>query len=153
MLSRFEQFTLTISGISRSIQKIERKEMDQYGLKGGCAQYLVALSHHPEGLTAAQLCEVCDLDKAAVSRAVKELEQQGMLRRDGGSAGYRAKLQLTELGQQAAAFTRGRAMAAVETAGRDLSDGERVILYGALQSIAARLQAIEEQGIPIQSKE
>ena len=33
MISRFEQFTSAISGIYRSIQKIEREQMEKYGLK------------------------------------------------------------------------------------------------------------------------
>ena len=40
MISRFERFSFAISGIYRSIQKIERDEMERYGLKGGYAQYL-----------------------------------------------------------------------------------------------------------------
>ena len=50
MISRFEQFSFTISNIYRSIQKIEREEMDRYGLKGVYAQYLVALKRFPQGL-------------------------------------------------------------------------------------------------------
>ncbi len=153
MLNRFEQFTLAISGIYRTIQKIERREMEQYGLKGGSAQYLVALSRHPEGLTAAQLCELCDLDKAVVSRTVKELEQRGLLTRDSGATGYRAKLQLTPAGQQAADFVRERAMAAVEAAGAGLSHAERAAMYAALESIALRLLALETQGVPLNNKE
>lgn len=56
MISRFERFSFAISGIYRSIQKIERDEMERYGLKGGYAQYLVAMARHPQGLTSAQLC-------------------------------------------------------------------------------------------------
>ncbi len=153
MLSRFEQFTLAISGIYRSIQKIERKEMERYGLKGGCAQYLVALSQNPEGLTAAQLCELCDVDKAAVSRALSELESRGMVCRQGGLTGYRAKLTLTDEGCRVAAYTRRCAMAAVEAAGQDLSPETRAALYTALQSISGHLQTIQRQGIPQKDKE
>lgn len=148
MLSRFEQFTFVISGIYRSIQKIEREEMDKYGLKGGYAQYLVAMARYPEGLTAAQLCEICDLDKAAVSRSLNEMEQRGLLVRDSTAGAYRAKLYLTAAGQDAAAYVRKKACIAVETAGRDLSDRDRMVLYGALESIADRLHTISKEGIP-----
>ena len=59
MISRFEQFTSAISSIHRSIQKIEREQMEKYGLKGVYAQYLVTIQRYKDGITAAQLCEVC----------------------------------------------------------------------------------------------
>ena len=74
MINRFQEFSVSIAAIYRHIQKIERAEMVQYGLKGSTAQYLTALRLHEEGLTASQLCEVCDKDKAAISRVLTELE-------------------------------------------------------------------------------
>ncbi len=148
MLSRFEQFTFMISGIYRSIQKIEREEMDKYGLKGGYAQHLAAMARHPEGLTATQLCEICDLDKAAVSRSLTEMEQRGLLERDMTAGAYRAKLCLTSTGREAADYVRKKACAAVEAAGKKLSDGDRAVLYTALESIAGQLQTIAKEGLP-----
>lgn len=148
MLNRFEQFTFVISGIYRSIQKIEREEMDKYGLKGGYAQYLIAMARFPEGITAAQLCEICDLDKAAVSRSLNEMEQRGLLVRDTSAGAYRAKLRLTAAGNEAVAYVRKKAAAAVEAAGHKLSDQQREVLYNALESIFTRLQTISKEGIP-----
>ena len=74
MIDRFELFVAAISGIYRDIQKIERDEMVKYGLKGPYAQYLVAMKRCPQGITASALCEVCDKDKAAVSRMLGEME-------------------------------------------------------------------------------
>lgn len=148
MLNRFEQFTFVISGIYRSIQKIEREEMDKYGLKGGYAQYLAAMARFPEGVTAAQLCEICDLDKAAVSRSLTEMEQRGLLSRDTAAGYYRAKLHLTPAGQAAVAYVQKKACSAVEAAGHDLSDQQREVLYNALESIFGRLQTICKEGIP-----
>ena len=73
MLSRYEQFSYIVSGINRHIQKLERDEMIKFGYKGAFAQYLVAMRHYPKGVTAAQLSEICDKDKAAVSRIVTEM--------------------------------------------------------------------------------
>lgn len=155
MISRFEQFSFAISNIYRSIQKIEREEMDRYGLKGVYAQYLVALERFPQGLPASKLCEICDLDKAAVSRVVAEMVQRGLLERDTANAsGYRAKLCLTAAGREAANYVNRRAQQAVEAAGCDLEDHDRKVLYAALESISTRLQTISREGIPNQlSKE
>lgn len=151
MISRFEQFTTAISGIHRSIQKIEREEMEKYGLKGAYAQYLVTIQRYPEGITAAQLCEVCDLDKAAVSRTLAEMFQRGLLERT-GETGYRAKLKLTAAGEDATEYVNRLAGAAVEAAGQELTDESRAVLYAALESIAGRLAVICKDGIPERNK-
>ena len=95
MISRYEQFAALISGIERGIQRIERDEMEKLGYKGAYAQYLAALRRYEGGVTAAQLCEICDRDKAAVSRVVAELEQKSLVSRESG-ASYRAALRLTD---------------------------------------------------------
>lgn len=149
MLDRFEQFTTLISAIYRDIQKIERDEMEKQGLRGAYAQYLLALMQNPQGLTAAQLCETCEKDKAAVSRAVSELEDKGFLVRNAQNANtYRAALTLTVKGTEAARFVSNRAALAVEQAGKGLSDPDRRVFYAALGLIASNLQTISKEGIP-----
>lgn len=149
MLNRFEQFTAAISALHRDVQKIERDEMEKRGLRGAFAQYLLAISRHPEGITAAALCEVCDKDKAAVSRIISEMEARGLLEKENdGISQYRAKLRLTQQGQVAAAFVRERASIAVELAGSGLSDEDRKIFYSALERISVNLQHICADGIP-----
>ena len=147
MLNRFEHFTAAISAIYRDIQKIERDEMEKQGLRGAFAQYLLALKRHPQGITAAALCEVCDKDKAAVSRVITELEAKGLLYKD-SEGQYRAKLYLTPAGEEAAAFVEKRASAAVELAGNGLSDSDRTVFYNAMERIAGNLQQICLNGIP-----
>ena len=148
MVSRFEQFTTSISTIYRFIQKIERDEMEKYGLKGAFAQYLIVMSRFPDGITAAQLCEICDKDKAAVSRIVAELEAKGLAVREGTN--YRALVRLTESGRDAARFVRERAHIAVTLAGKGITDEERKAYCAALDQIAANLQIISKEGIPEQ---
>ena len=149
MLNRFEQFTATISTINRCIQKLERDEMEKHGFKGAIVQYLVVLSAHPEGLTAAELAERSDRDKAAVSRIVSEMTEKGLICRQGSKdKTYKARLQLTEDGKKAADFVSARARAAVEAAGRELSDEDRAIFYAALGSIAKNLEELCRDGIP-----
>ena len=144
-MDRFEIFTAAVSGIFRDIQKIERDEMEKYGLKGAYAQYLLALARHPEGLSAAELCEVCDKDKAAVSRIVSELEEKGLIHRREGQ--YRARLSLSDEGIRAAKYVEERAERAVELAGAGLSDEDRRVLYSALDTIASNIRNICKEGI------
>lgn len=149
MLSRYGQFSYVISKISRSIQKIERDEMVKYGFRGAFAQYLLALNGHPDGLTCGQLCEICDKDRAAISRIVSEMEEKGLVIREGANDNmYRALIRLTDEGRRAAEFVCARAVPAVAAAGRGLTDENRKIFYEALDLIAANLEKISREGIP-----
>lgn len=149
MIERFEQFVSYISAIHRDIQKIERDQMVNYGLKGAYAQYLVAMHRYPEGITAAELCEVCGKDKAAVSRALSEMENKGLIVKQCNHENqYRARLFLTAAGMDAADYVCRKAVAAVQIAGQELDDETRTILYRSLRGIAAQIQKISEDGIP-----
>ena len=148
MVSRFEQFSGAVSCIYRCIQKIERVEMAKYGLKGPHAQCLLAMGHHPEGLTSSELCTLCDKDKAAISRTVAELEREGLvIRNTKGSNRYRALLKLTQQGETAAAQVEERAKLAVEKAGEGMTDQQRAVFYEVLGLIAGHLQEICEDGL------
>lgn len=149
MLERFDRFTSAISSIHRFIQKIERDEMAKYGLKGAAAQYLLALRRYPQGITAAGLCEVCDRDKAGISRIISEMEGKGLLTRtSSGDSQYRALLTLTEKGLQAADFVDRRATLAVALAGKDTSPEDRATLYTALERIVDNIKELSRKGIP-----
>ncbi len=149
MVTRFEQFVSSISALYKYTQKIARSEMIAYGLKGSFAQYLLAIGHHPEGLTASALCEVCDKDKAAISRVIAEMEQKGLIYREStGVSHYRAKLKLTEKGREAADHVHERAKLAVEAAGKGLSEEDRQNFYSSLHILAENLHTISKKGIP-----
>lgn len=147
--NRFEQFSYVISGINRYIQKIERDEMVKYGYKGAYAQYLMAIRRFPDGITSAKLCEICDKDKAAVSRVVAEMAEKGLITRESRSERrYNAPIRLTETGQQLAAYVDERACAAIDAVGSDMTDEDRRAFYATLDFIAAKLQTISKEGIP-----
>lgn len=149
MTSRFEQFSAVISGIYWYIQKLERVEMIRQGYKGSFAQYLVAMNHFEDGLTSARLCEICDKDKAAVSRAIGEMESMGLVTREStGDSRYRAKIRLTDQGKEAARYVSHRAQIAVEAVGNELSEEERKVFYQTLDRIFTKIQVLTKEGIP-----
>ena len=148
MVSRFERFSFAISEISRCWHKIASQEMEKYGLKGPHAQCLLAMRRYPEGITAARLCEVCDKDKAAISRMMGELEEKGMVSRgDEKGNRYRMQLRLTALGEEAADHVEQRAKLAVEEAGSGMTEEQRATLYAVLDLIAGNLQTICAEGL------
>lgn len=148
MIDRFEQFCTSISSIQRSIVKIERVEMAKYGLKGPHANCLVALERYPDGITAAQLCEICDKDKAAISRTVSELEQAGMVtRQDPDGKRYRSVLRLSEKGRKIAESLNDRILLAVTRASEGYDGEKQQIFIRVLNLIAGNLQSICRDGL------
>ena len=148
MIERFEQFTYSVNGIYRYILKIERDEMEKYGFKASYALYLTVMSRFPDGVTAARLSELCDRDKAGISRIVTEMEQNGLVTRKSNKDNfYRARLVLTDRGKKISEFVQKKAIAAVLQAGGEISDENRKIFYDCLSIIAANLKKISIDGL------
>ncbi|MBQ3531964.1 MAG: MarR family transcriptional regulator [Oscillospiraceae bacterium] len=150
MESRFEQFKMAISGINRYVQKIERNEMVKRGYKGAFAQYLAVLKRFEEGLTSSELCEICDKDKAAVSRIIAEMEEKGLISREHKKVRtYRTKIVLTEKGRNTADYVSERAKAAIAAVSDGVMDeNQREVFYSTLEVLYKNLQKVSREGIP-----
>ena len=149
MLYRFERFSRAISEISRCWHKLAGDELAKYGLNSPHAVYLNTLHQYDDGITAAQLGELCGKNKADVSRMVSILEKKGLVQKEtSGGNMYRARLVLTQEGKAAARHVQERAALAVELGGAGLSETEREVLYRALEQITTNLQALCKDGLP-----
>ena len=154
MENRYELLSSSISCMYHDIQKIERIEMARYGLKGPHAQCLLAMKRHPDGITAARLCEICEKDKAAVSRILAELEDAGMiLRENRNGTRYRSCLTLTVQGMAAAEAVVEKARLAVEVAGTGFDEKDRETFYRVLSIIAGNLHRLCREGLEQSEKE
>ena len=148
MENRYELLSGAISCMYHDIRKIERVEMARYGLKGPHVQCLLAIKKHPEGITAARLCEICEKDKAAVSRTLAELEEVGMIYRENRNGSrYRSALMLTEQGEIAAEAVVEKVRMAVERAGIGFGEAEREVFYRVLALIAGNLHKLCKEGL------
>ena len=148
MIDRFEQFTRAIASIYKSIMKIERAELDQNELKAPHTQCLLTLKQYPDGITAARLCEICDKDKAAISRTVAELEELGLVQRENPNGKrYRSCINLTQKGMQAAQHVKDLVYAAVTQASAGYGAEQREVFVSVLSMIADNLQAICRKGL------
>lgn len=148
MIDRFELFTTYIADIHRQIQKIERDVMESYGLKGPHVQCLVAMSRLDRGVTAAQLCALCEKDKAAISRTLSEMVQEGLVVRE-GQGSYRATLRLTDKGAEVARQVNQKVRLAVSRAGDGISETDREALYTSLGRICTNLKHMSKEGLSI----
>ena len=148
MVKRFEAFTLGLSRVNSAWNKLAVEELKKLGLQGNYAVYLVALSKHEDGLTSAKLCEICNKDKAEVSRAVSTLEKKDIVLRENATGnGYRARIKLTKKGTEITNALRERIQLAVERGGSGLTDEQRDHFYLALQVIADNLNEINQNGL------
>ena len=81
-MDRFETFTNTIAKISRNIKRIKSNEMQKFNLKTPHVSCLYFLYKKDGSLTAKELCDVCDEDKAAISRSIEHLEKENFIKCD-----------------------------------------------------------------------
>lgn len=138
MIHRFEAFVSGITTCYKYIQRIKALEMTEFGLKGTHVMCLFFLHHNPDGLTAAQLCQLCGEDKAAISRTLATLQSQGYL--VSGEKKYRALLRLTDKGRAVAEQVDGLIAQWVGFGGDGLSEEDRATFYRVLELIAGNLR-------------
>ncbi|MBQ2817051.1 MAG: hypothetical protein IJF16_03880 [Clostridia bacterium] len=148
MVDRFERFSFAISEIYRHWHRIASEEMEKYGLKGPHVVYFITMLRFPQGLTSAQLSELCSRDKADVSRAMALFEEKGFVKRSDSENRYRAVLTLTKEGREAAQKLSQRASLAVEKGGGGISKEDREIFYATLETIAVNLRSVSKEGLP-----
>lgn len=143
MIQRFEMFVTAITQIYKSIQRLKSQEMASLGLKGTHVMCLFQLHQHPDGLTTTHLAQLCGEDKAAVSRALAELEAKGLttVAEVPGQRRYRAPVTLTESGQQVTSRMDQLILDAVQAGAQGYTDEERTIFYRVLLRVADNLQA------------
>ena len=140
MNERFETFTVLITKISRNIKKIKNQEMADYGLKSvhvSCLYYL----YTAEFMTATDLCERCEEDKATISRALVFLEKNGYILCECKSAKrYKSPLVLTEKGREVAQKIADKISFVLNDICVGLSDEERSEFYRSLAIVSESLE-------------
>ena len=142
MKERFETFTILIARISRGIKRIKAEEMAEFGLKGPHVSCLYYLSRCGE-MTAVELCERCDEDKAAISRSLDDLEKNGYIAcASGAGKRYKSPLRLTEKGREVGCAIGEKITRIVDAASEGLSEEERRTMYRALARISGNLESI-----------
>ena len=145
MKERFETFTVLISKISRNIRKIKNQEMQEYDLRSthiSCLYYLYC----SQGLTATELCERCEEDKATISRAIEYLEGNGYIVCQSRSAKrYKAPIALTERGFEAGKRIADKIGAVLDEMSAELSEEERASFYRSLAIISDSLESISSR--------
>ena len=141
---RFDLFISAITQISKDIQKIKNREMLSFGLRGSHVMCLFYLKQNKEGLTAAELSALCEVDKGAVSRTIAELDKQGyvVIPEETEKRKYRAKITLSGLGKQLTDQIEVIIDKVVEEASNGLSEAERASFSQSLFLISENLRKL-----------
>ena len=142
MQERFEKFTVLVAKAARNIRKIKTGEMAEFDLKSphvSCLYYL----YKSGPLTAKALCDICEEDKASISRSVEFLELNGYLVCTSASKKrYKSPFELTEKGREVAKIITQKIDAILEGASQGLSEEERLVFYKSFTLISNNLQKI-----------
>ena len=142
MKERFETFTMLINRISRNIRKIKNQEMAEDNLRSShisCMYYL----YLSDGLTATELCERCEEDKAAISRALDYLEKNGFIVCESKSAKrYKSPLSLTEKGNYVGKKISDKIAGVLDEISNGLTEEERIAFYRSLTIISESLESV-----------
>ena len=88
------------------------------------------------------MCELCEEDKASISRALDYLETNGFLTRSDDERKYKKSIRLTEKGKSAGKIVAEKIDNILDIAGEGLSDEERTTFYRSLTLISDNLQKI-----------
>lgn len=145
MEQRFETFTVLMNRISRNIRKIKNHEMAEHDLRSAhisCLYYL----YSAKNLTATDLCEKCEEDKATISRALDYLETNGYLTCESKSTKrYKSPLVLTEKGIAVSKQIADKVNAVLDEVSIGLTEEERITFYRSLSIISKQLDTLVEK--------
>ena len=145
MDERFHTFTVLISTINRAIYRIKTEEMAEFNLKSShvsCLYYL----RFSSAITATDLCDKCEDDKATISRSIDFLERKGyLIRENGNSKRYKSPIRLTELGKKVADIIEEKVNQVINEVGGALSEKERVDFYRSLAIVSSGLTEISNK--------
>ena len=142
MEERFETFTVLINRISRNIRKIKNQEMADYNLRSAhvsCLYYI----YRAETITATELCEKCEEDKATISRALDYLEKNEFITcLSPNTKRYKSPLVLTEKGSVVGKKIADKIGGVLDQISVGLTEEERQSFYRYLSIISNSLEVI-----------
>ena len=142
MTERFETFTVLINRISRNIRKIKNQEMAEYNLRNSHVSCLYFIYMAGE-ITATELCEKCEEDKATISRAIDYLEKNDYIKCESkNTKRYKSPLVLTEKGTIVGKKLCDKLDSVLDEIGVGLSDEERTEFYRSLSIISDSLENV-----------
>lgn len=139
----FENFTISVLKLNRLVQRIKQYEMREYKLKSVHVMCVYYLNEHRTGLTASELMRLTYEDKAAISRALRQLLDNGYVNYN--IKKYNSVITLTEEGLKVADYISRKSDKAVKAGSAAFSEEERTFFYKSLTQITENLKNYYEE--------
>ncbi len=141
MIPRFEKFTANISLAYKYIIKIKAHEMQEFGLKASHVMCLFFIGKHDSGLTAGELCELCNEDKSAISKALAVLKEREYIIADDGNGTKKYRIRYTITPKGLAIYDRilDAVNNIIEECNKGLDEDQRQIFYETFEKIVTNL--------------
>ena len=143
--SRFELFDGLIASAGKTLQRIKASKMEKYGLGSTHTACLCKLGKAKEaGVTQKELTEQEGIDRAQVSRVLRDLEQNGLVEAVGSSV-YKRRYCLTEKGEKITAEINQIILEINQYVSNEIPVKEIAVFYRVLQEINSNLKKAEEK--------
>ena len=143
--SRFELFDGLIASAGKTLQRIKTNKMEEYGLGSTHTTCLCKLGKAGAmGVTQKELTEQEGIDRAQVSRVLRDLEQADLVQAVGSST-YKRRYCLTEKGNIITDEINSIILEINRYVSRDISMEEIAVFYRVLQEINSNLKKAEDK--------
>ena len=141
---KFESFVNTVTRAYKTLSRLKNQVTESMGLRGNHVMCMHYLGKNPEGLTATELCKLCNEDKAAVSRTVLDLTQKGLVIPTDieSKRKYRTVIKLSPLGEEYNSRIGNIIVESVEITTGDFTEEERECFYKVFESIIVSLEGM-----------
>jgi len=145
MIDRYQSLTVEIARISRYIKRIKTEEIAEIdpSLKGPHISCLYYIYKNNGTMTAKEISDICDEDKASISRSIDYLEHNGYLTCECKTEKrYKSPIFLTDKGTKISQQIKEKIDNIVELAGIGLTEENRINFYRTLFLISNNLKNI-----------
>lgn len=143
--SRFELFDGLIASAGKTLQRIKTNKMEKYGLGSTHTTCLCKLGKAgTDGVTQKELTEQESIDRAQVSRVLKDLEMNGLVEAVGSSA-YKRRYCLTDKGKKITDEINGIILDINRYVSAEISDEDIAVFYRVMQVIDGNLKKAESR--------
>ena len=142
--SRFIQFSSLVGCAMKSIQSIKMEKMTRYGLSAAHTNLLCRLAGSGDtGMTQGELAQAESMDKAQVSRVLRELEEKEYVCQIPGVGPYKRRYRMTPAGRAVTNEMEEIILSLNRFVSQDIPEADLAVFYRTLTTITENLLSLE----------
>ncbi len=141
---RFVMFINRIDAMQKYIRQIRADLGANMNMKGVHTLWVYLLSKYPNGLTSAEIADLCAVDRSLVSREIELLRENGIaeLQEANGRRKYNSTVRLTERGREMAHEIETRALAIQDAVDVGITPEELNIFYAVVEKMCNNFELL-----------